>query len=507
MSNESIKKYITGLNPIGGLKAEDTTDCERSKIALFLDLLYRGDGITLDEDNIDLKASSFFNAERLKAMALNINFYKSVIDIENKSYNLPPKRSFMTKTGAKASDEVRALLEKAYEELEIDLNMAAFERQTAYEGTVLVRPIKDLEGWTWLKECPSDSTLRVKTNPQRPSQAIEIEYSYKTRVTPISVKEDGTEVNGEEYDAEVTVSWSKLFVTTTIKKIGTTEVTVNTEPNLYGELPWATSRFISDSRRFWGPVDYSAYSLAITMSFIIADAIMKTQQSFFNILVLGGFTEEEAKSAINTMSNGKVIRYENTMGDTAGTGKKVEFISPSVMEANEISNFLTGLYKFWKSCRGHHSNNFEGDSSLVQSAESQKLAMKAVSDLQESRRPYLTKFEKDIFELIKKEINVTTPNLVPDDVILVIDWAPEQTVFNSTEDRIKYQEYMKANNYYTDIDIMRMENPELSREDAEAKLADNKLKNGNAVKPEVKPVIPDMVSEEDMKKNMNKEML
>jgi hypothetical protein len=326
-----------------------------------------------------------------------------------------------------------------------------------------------------VKECPSSAGLDVVTDPTHPSVANSVFYSYLL-----------------EDKSTVRVVWDETNVHTTIKKKDHDPI-VMVEPHGHERLPWSVLRLTLDSKRFWGPVDGGLLSFCKVRSLLASHSVMVTQTSLFEFLVLGGFSHEEATSVAQLIVSGcRQINYENKMDDSGKPlPKEVSYVGPTTQEPTVVFDLLQSIYRTMLSMRGHALKNFEGNSSQVQTAESQQNSSAGLLDLVRSRRPILLAFEQDMWELIVVEANKADGAIkIPDDIELTIDFAPDETnVFSSTMEKIKYYEFMLDNNLITPAEIGRRENPDLSVEQAQQKIDSNKIIN-DAAKPPAPPPIP-----------------
>ena len=449
-------------NPVESFKFADPSRKQLAEDALILDIEYRGSGVGIDEANLDSKVNSPLNSDRLKTHALYIPCVRKVIDAESKTYIRPPVR-YWTKNGKPVSTKVMDRINQIYEQMSFDQSMLAFERQTAREGTLLVSPRLDEENQMYLvKQAPSNPKMDVTVSATRPDKAMEVTYQYR----PFK-------------DTTVTVTWDALTVTTTVKVKGQDAVTT-IEEHGHEALPWATLRFVQDSSRFWGPADGGLVSLCKTRSLLLADSVMRTQTSLFDLLVMSGFSREEAISMTkNISSGGRILQYDNKLDDEGKPlPRDIKHVNPPTNEPTVIFMLWESIYRNFLSMRGHALKNFEGGSAMVSSAETQMNAMIAVNDEIRSRRPALARFEKDLWRKIVVEANKDeTAITIPDGIELDIDWSPDEVIYQNTGEKLAYYEFMLAQNLLTPAQIMRRENPDVSVEFAEEQIEANKVIN------------------------------
>jgi len=462
-------------------EARDPSRSQLACDALMLDIEYRGSGVGVDEVNIDERVRSLVNKERLTIYSLYLSVVRKIIDAECKTYIRPPIRYFLI-DGEEPSEEVLERIEEIYKEMDFDMWMLQYERQAAYEGTVLVRPTyNQFTGKMELvKECPSYRGLDVEVDMMRPSIAAKVIYKYQTK-TP------------EGKVASVEVVWDEENAVTTIK-VKQQEPQVITEPHGHDRLPWAVLRLTPDSKRFWGPVDGGLLSFCKVRSLLASHSVMTTQTSLFEFLVLGGFSHVEATSIAQKIVSGcRQINYENQLDDEGKPlPKEISYVGPSQTEPAVVFELLQNIYRTMLSMRGHALKNFEGNSAQVQTAESLQNSQSGLLDLVRSRRPILSSFEQELWELIWVEANKEEGAVqIPPGIELTIDFAPDETnVFASIPEKIAYYEFMLANNLITAAEIGRRENPDLSVEAAQERIDENKKIN-DAAKPQAKGETPE----------------
>ena len=439
-----------------------------------LDAEYRGDGINIDGPNIDEKIRSALSRSRLKTYAMFINVVKNLIDIENVLYIRKPVRYFKTKTGTDVRNNMRDYLEGLYAQMDYDRTMLEFSRQAAYEGTLMARPMIDPfdDSMIIQKLTPSIENFIIQEDDLKPSRASLVEY-----------RGEWTDPDDKEQKVhKVRFVWD--YKTFQIIKADNAQDVLFFEDHGYeegpgGGMPFATLRYVTDSNRFWGPYDGTLLSLSNTRSLLVADSIHRTQTSLYEILVLAGFSPEEALAMAETRSASGVVAYEfNKKPDgTDDPAKTIRYESPDGMEPEKIFDLWKDLYRFVLTARGHSGKNFDS-SRLEATAEAQRLANTSLKDLQESRKISLAQFEKDMFKRIAWANNRNAGAMkIPEGTTVEVDWQPDEQFFNGATDKKNYYEWAKENDILTGPDIVRQENPELSMEAATEKFEKNQKAN------------------------------
>lgn len=460
------------FNPITGSTYGKPTREELQLAAFQLDAEYRGDGINIDGPNIDDKIRSALSRSRLKTYAMFINVVKNLIDIENVLYIRKPVRYFKTKSGIDVNNKLKDYLEGLYMQMDYDRTMLEFSRQAAYEGTLLARPMIDPFDKEMMiqKLTPSIVNFIIKEDDIKPSRAKEVEY----RGEWIDPDDPEQKVHNVRF------VWDYEFFQI-INSENDSQV-LFAEPHGYqettksmGGMPYATLRYTTDSNQFWGPYDGTLLSLTNTRSLLVADSIHRTQTSLYEILVLAGFSKEEALALAETRaaSGMMVFEYPKKPDQTDDPSKKIEYVSPQGMEPEKIFELWKQLYRFVLTARGHSGKNFDS-SRLEATAEAQRIANLSLTDLQKSRKVSMSLFEKDMFKRIAWANNRNPGSTqIPEGTTVEVDWQPDEQFFDSATDKKNYYEWAKLNDIMTGPDIVRQENPELSTEAATEKFEDN----------------------------------
>jgi hypothetical protein len=451
------------LSPFYKFSYRDSTRKELAEAAQILDLEYRGEGTSIDDENIDIKVRSYLSSQKLKTHALYVNLMRGIINQENKSYIRPPVRYFRDKKGNEPSKKTIQHIEDLYEQMDFNNFMLEIERQTAYKGTILARPAIDPDSGEMfpIKLSPADETLDVESFDNIPSKARELQYE--------------TENN----DGTVLIHvWDPINYTLKEKRPNQEPLIKTKKPHGWqlSGIPWAVLRYITDSRRFWGPFDGTLLSLCKTRSLLLADTVHRTQVALYEILILAGFTPEEATAATTTRMTGKTISFEyDTDSDDKPVpqSKDVRFESPEGIEPEKVLEIYLQLVRHILDTRGHSRKNFQ-DSSLVQSAEAQKLADVSITDEQISNKPKQVIFETQWFRLMRWENNRNGGTKIPEDLNVYPDWVPDRQYFKSGSDTADYYGFMLDRNLMAAPDVIRSENPDLSREAAQDKFVENK---------------------------------
>ena len=453
------------FNPITGSTYGTPTREQLQRETFQLDVEYRGDGINIDGPNIDDKIRSALSRSRLKTYSMFINIVQNITDVENVLYIRNPVRYFKTKSGTAVNNKLNDYLSGLYTQMDFDRTMLEYSRQAAYEGTLMSRPMVDpFDGNMILQKLtPSVEYFTVKEDDLKPSRAQEVEY----RGEWVNPKDE----TGKIYKVRFVWDYKTFRI---INAENDKQVLYSEDhgykdtPKALGGMPFATLRYITDSNRFWGPYDGTLLGLTNTRSLLVADAIHRTQTSLYEILVLAGFSRDEALALADTRSQSGVIafEYKQKPDQTDDPAKKIEYVSPKGMEPEKIFALFSDLYRFVLNARGHTGKNFD-TSRLEQTAESQRLANTALKDKQDSRKIALVEFEQDMFQRIiwanNRHPGSTT---IPEGTTVDIDWQPDEQAFNDATDKKNYYEFALQKDILTGPDIVRQENPELSAEAA-----------------------------------------
>lgn len=451
-------------NPVNYYSYGEPTREELAEASYMLDAEYRGNGINIDSQNIDSKVRNVLSKERLKAYALFVNIVQHIIDVENPHYIRVPHRFFRNKKGDPPGDKVQERIDEIYKETRFNSQMLQLSRQGAYEGTVMIRPtVDEAEGIIKLnKLTPSDKDLKVIPDPSFPSEAFSI--SYKT-------------------DEDIII-WDKFTETIKFKGAVNKSGGVSVVAHKYyenkpeaGGIPYAILRYVEDSSRFWGPYDGGLQSLVRTRSLLLSDTIHRTQTSLYELLIMAGFTPEEALAATRTKASAGLVAYEldkDAEGKADPHSKDIRYVSPEGISPEKVFEAWTKIYKFFLNARGHTGREMES-TRLVPTAEAQRLASVALKDKQEAKKPYLVKFEEDLWHRFKWINNnfVLGAKKIPDDITISVDWQPDERYFNSASDKVDYYDYFMKKNLMTGPDIIRAENPELTQDEAEERFKEN----------------------------------
>jgi len=453
-------------NPFTTNAYKEITDRERYDICQALDSEYRGDGMTLDSVNIEGRVMDSINRARLDKMSVFINIYRRIIDTENCSYAQKGfHRQFINATKAE-----QQRIEEIYKELNSSLEFLQFEHQAGYMGTVAVTITTDpnTDKLRFIKLTPNIQSFNVIPNPYYPNEPSSIAYSIK--------------LNKE---TKIKYTWDISTFKEEIIKGESTTIS-NQYMHNYQKTPFAILRYIHDSNTFWGPVDYGAYKFCQVRSLLLADSVLRTQTSLFDILLFTGFTAQEAIQSVKRIVSGKVIvapeakRVEG--GDTIQE-PDVKFINPSMLEPGKVWELYENIFNHFLRSRGLSPKNFEV-SSDPSSAEALRLSDNYLMQQHAIKREHLKEFEQQMFDIIRwYNNNFTNERKISDKVQLVTDFF-DPIIFRSVSERVDYYDFLLRNNLTTPPKIMQQENPDLTTEQAEQQYKENVKANA----PEVKDV-------------------
>lgn len=445
-------KFQSMMNPFGSVTFEHFEPDRKDifEACNILDQEYRATGVRLDESYISKKIRKTLSARRLKNFSLFMPIVPNLIDVENPNYSRPPRRIF-TINEEPISDADANILEQRYTEMEFNNEMLYISRQAGYMGTILAYPMvnEETDKMILVKLTPADPTLQVISDPFKMSDPVVVEYATENE-------------NGERVDNV----WDlDEFVTVTHTASGQA---IEQMDHGFDGMPISVLRYSTDSNRFWGPYDGGLLSLVQIRALLLADSIYRTQTSLYEFLVFAGFTEDAALAAVKTKSEG-VMAYENDRDDSGKTvpnSKEISYVSPEGISPEKIFELWEKLYRQFLTARGHASKNFES-SQMVQTAESMRMANISLIEIKEARRGQLLDFEQDLLErIIWANNSFGRSGTLSEDIEVNLDWQPDKQFFNNATDKSNYYTFSLNNNIVTPPDIIRQENPELSREEA-----------------------------------------
>lgn len=430
-------------NPFTIVNSRELTDEERYTIAIALDHEYRGDSASIDYSNIDGKIRDSSTKSRLEKMACYINIYKRVIDTENCQYASKGfRRTFITTKAEKDK------LINIYEDLNATLEFMQFERQAGYFGTVLVGLTTYKDKLKFIKLTPNIKSLKVVPDPYFPDEPLEVSYEILAN-----------------NDIQVKYLWNSTFF-----EVYHNDKLFSRTKHGYSKVPFAILRYAFDSSTFWGPVDYSAYKFTQARSLLLADSVLRTQTSLFDIMLFTGFSVQEAKQSLhNLLGRGVIIAPEaKKVADSQDTISEpdVRFINPSMISPEKVWELYENLYDHFLHSRGIPKQQFEV-SADPSSAEALRISDQYLLQQRLMKRHSLKKFEQDVFSLIKHYANIS------DKAQLITDFF-DPVSFRSVTERVDYYEFMLRNSLITPPQILQQENPDLTEEQATEIFTKNK---------------------------------
>ena len=484
---------------ISSISHKDPTSQERYAIAHANRLEYRGEGANIDRDNIYARARDYIHQNKLSEFSIFVNIAEKVANTENDAYNKAPIRYFRSKDGKDISPELQTYLTEMLEEADWNLRLQAASRYAALEGTILMLPqINPEDGRLMLiEESPSDISLEVTPSATDPTKAYEVCY----KQTYCNDEQKVTLPDGRELILKsIKYEWDTTDVTITYNEGEGNEIVIGPEPhgfketlNAKGGMPFAVLRYKFDARRFWGPVDGSIYSICQQRSFLMADTIMRTQSSLFEILVAYGYAPAECAAIMQTKSSGKVIPAEfdvDEKGNPLPGSKKFEYVSPKGTEPATVLDIWDRLFKQFLTMRGHNISPQEFGTKNIQSYEGARLANQYLYDLRDSKLDALAKFEKALFKrAIWANNQDKTRTQIPEDTVLEIDWQPNSDEFIDAADKVAWYTFAKANGIMSAVDML-MKEQGISRESALEIM--QRVMEDNANTPQTPAPIPNM---------------
>lgn len=457
----------------------DFTREELFEIDLTLELEYLGGHVSLDTDNISALAKGN-SAPKLSRFTLHTNIVGPVMDKENTTYINPPTRTYQTKNGGKVSKRVEERLIELYEQTRFDLFMAKAEKMTSLLGTTLFKPIFDEDDKTmsFVEMYPSNQSLKLISSPKIPGKIDVITYTYK--------------INKIEYT--VVTDRDKTVVTWTDENnVERTDL----DEHGFGILPFAILKFKLDNARPYGPPDFELYSLCKHRSLVLANTMARMHLSDLEKLMVMGVTKEEALAGI-TAQMIVLPSKANAEGDVVNP--TAQFISPDGQDALNLLEAYFKLYHHIMDNRGHVQKIFSRGAD-VPSAESIRLGSIDLSNKQQEKKKFLTRYEQDVFIRLIKENNRYKGNVqIPEDTQIMINFKPEPYAFSTAADEVTY--FMSAiwSNVETKVSWIKNRNPELTDDEAAQLWEDNKKfndENKDITNDPVPEGVPERVPEND----------
>ena len=192
-----------------------------------------------------------------------------------------------------------------------------------------------------------------------------------------------------------------------------------------------------------------------------------------------GFTPAQALAAAKTRGEG-VVAAENAKDDSGKEipgSKDIKYVSPEGLSPEKLLEQFENIFRLFLSARGHSHKNFDS-SRMIQTAEAMQFANLALVETKESKRGALLTFEQALLERIVWANNkFKAGKKLPEGIQVILDWQPDKQVFNNATDKSNAYKFNLNNNIMTPPDIIRQENPELSKEEALVKYEENKKFN------------------------------
>lgn len=444
--------------PIDGYDYKRLTPEQRQEISFALEQEYRKEGHGIDSANIDQMIVAPVNRERLSRMSCYMSPYKKMLSTEAANYaqkGFKRTWSLTNKNGtpAKIPDKQLARIEQIYDELSFNSQMLDIERRTISHGTTFLT-IADHEdmGLRTVVVNPVEPTLKVKANPLFRSQPIELSFK--------SAPDEGEK--GKRGIVRYAWGTKNVLVEKQNSKGKYEKIESQSGKHGFNGIPWAVLKYEFDNARMWGPVDFDAYSVFQTRSILVADSILRTQTSLYDILVFTGFTPQEALDAIRTSVSGKnvVMPEAKSAPDGSTIIPDLKYISPSMIEPEKVWAIWEKVWQFFMQSRGHSPKNFEVGAD-VQSAAAQRNSDSYILTMQTERQLYLQSFERQAWNVIRWANNRNKDYLkLNNDIDLTVDWADRQ-MYDTITERILHDDWRLRNNMTTIILLMMEANPDL----------------------------------------------
>jgi len=440
-----IDKSVSWQSLVGTLRP--LSMLRRQQICQSLELLYDGEADNIESAAIAGMIKNDTERERLQNVSLPINVLKRPVDSLATAY----AQRGIKRVWVNATDTQAELLDKIYyDELDINTVMLNIHRNVILTGTAFMLPCIDPADGTFyfIELTPSEASLNVKTVAHRPSILSELSYTIKGQ---------------SKSDLDIKYRWTLDSYKETNNK---TDTVINSEP-LTGwsanKNVWVPIRYGASSRSFWGPTQVALYRFSMCIHTLLADAMLRSQTSLYNILVTLGVPEAQVASALEALVAAKVIPLP--------AGCDAKFISPNMLEPEALSNLIDFIATFMLRNLGIAPRNLE-TSNDPQSAEALKTSDQLLQRKSEEDKIFFSKIEKDIFQRIVWRINnYSNYPAISDNVYLRMEW-PEQKTYSSISDRVAEWTFKLDRKLATRADYLVEENVDLTKDEAMQKLAD-----------------------------------
>ncbi len=454
---------------------------QRIKYCTLLEQEYRGDRILIDDVNIDAKYRQLVNTAKIKAAAVYVPIVRTFTDEENNNYDNGTIRQFRHKGGKALSKKNLQYIEDLYVQSQYNLQAIQWEHEAALFGTVMIRPAFDERTGLlhWVRLIPSDATLTVRVDEKFSNIASEI--IYVTGKSKDQIQDTNQLEHVWDWESYKVYKLNKNGQRTSNETpvIDVEHGFKETEASKVGGMPWTILRYSIDNRAFWGPFDGGLASIATLRSFLLADAVHRTQVSLFEILVMAGYNQDEALKAVSSMQSGKImIAEKGKKGDGGGEpfDQDPHYISPEGMEPSKVLEIFMKIYDFVRQTRGHSKKNFEVGAK-VQSFEAQRLADNVLKRKQLQNRPFLLAAEQRNLRLLVHENNKISGNpRIPEDIEVTLDWVDRMSFANMKE-LSEFAVVAVQKNWMTDPQVIKKLNPDLTEEQAMEQFEENKIFN------------------------------
>lgn len=370
---------------------------------------------------------SFSEPEKFQLACLNIT--KKIIKNLAQTYTTPPKRTL------DGSDSDKELYQTITEECSLDVKMKQASRLVKLLKTILIRPVWrngkiDLDILTGdivdveTGDTPEDLIKVLVTNYGNSNKIDDVTYSY----------------------------WTKDLY----QKLDHRGNILEESKNPYGVIPFIPIWDYSPHSDFWLPGGDDLISLQEAVNNKLVDLLHLMRFQSFGVGWIkgttgGGFQRLDAGSLVELPENGE-LGFESQQA-----------------KITEVLDAIDRLIK-WAGLSNGLSSDFIKQSSTQESGLSKLVSNKELEELRRDDIELFRKYEKSLFELIKKIWNTHNTKKLSEACSLALDFDDGEGVTTPKEQAETWQILMTLG-VASPVDVVMERNPDLAtREDALAYL-------------------------------------